>query len=369
MLTLFKKDSKGKLLIWQCYAYGTNVVTTHGQVGGKLQTKSYQAEPTNVGRANARTAEEQAEFEAQAAFEKQQKAKGYVLTEEAAMGGESSDLVEGGVLPMLAFDINKTKEGPEIGDFVQPKLDGHRCIAVQEHDGWSLWSRTRKRITSMVHIEQALKESFPVFKGLVLDGELYNHELKADFERLTSAIRKQEPTEEAKIIEYHVYDVVNGKKQDDRLCDLDLLFDEVHPDSKVKMVQTFVVAHTNSVACYEQQFVAAGYEGIMLRKRDGLYEHKRSRGLLKIKRFADEEFLVVGSELSTLETSKGPLTSLVVVCETKDGKRFGATAKGDKSRHAELAKGCEGKQATVKFFGYTADGIPRFGVFKGFRED
>ena len=166
-----------------------------------------------------------------------------------------------------------------------------------------------------------------------------------------------------------MYDVVNGKKQDDRICDLDLLFDEANPDSKVKMVYTSALLGEFDAHRHEQQFVAAGYEGMMLRKRDRLYEHKRSRGLLKIKRFVDEEFLVVGSELSTLETSKGPLTSLVVVCETKDGKRFGATAKGDKSKHAELAKGCEGKQATVKFFGYTADGIPRFGVFKGFRED
>jgi ATP-dependent DNA ligase len=369
MLMLFKKDSKGKLLIWQCYAEGSNVVTIHGQSGGKLQTKSYQAEPTNIGRANARTAEEQAEFEANAAFEKQQKSKGYVLTEEAAMEGGSSDLVEGGVLPMLAFDINKTKEGPQIGDFVQPKLDGHRCIAVQEKDGWTLWSRTRKRITSMVHIEQSLKESFPVFRGLVLDGELYNHKLKADFERITSAIRKQEPTEEAELIEYHVYDIINEKKQEDRICDLDLLFDASNPNGKVKMVHTLVLCNGADAHDLEQRFVTEGYEGMMLRKNGSLYEHKRSRGLLKIKRFVDEEFLVVGSELSTLETSKGPLTSLVIICETKEGKRFGATARGDKGNHAKLAEGCEGKQATVKFFGLTAEGIPRFPVFKGFRED
>jgi DNA ligase 1 len=367
MFTLYKKDSKGKLLIWQCYNRGAEVVTVHGQIGGKLQTKSYTAKPTNVGRANVRNEEEQAAFEAQASFVKRQKAKGYVLTEEEALGGGSSALVEGGILPMLAFDINKTKEVPEIGDIVQPKLDGHRCIAIQDDKGWTLWSRTRKRITSMGHIEKDLKESFPVFKGLVLDGELYNHELKADFERISSAIRTQEPTKEAEMIEYHVYDVVNDKKQMDRVCDLDLLFNEVLPDSKVKMVYTSVISTVADANMLEQQFVAAGYEGMMLRKRNGLYEHKRSKGLLKIKRFVDEEFLVVGAELSTLETSKGPLTSLVIVCETKDGERFGATAKGDKSRHVELAAGCEGKLATVKFFGFTAEGIPRFPVFKGFR--
>ena len=56
------------------------------------------------------------------------------------------------------------------------------------------------------------KDFFEIESDIKLDGELYNHQLKADFNKITSLVRKVKPTvdEEAECrskVQYHVYDM------------------------------------------------------------------------------------------------------------------------------------------------------------------
>ena len=81
---------------------------------------------------------------------------------------------------MLAGDYTKR---PQTQGWSQPKLDGIRCIANQS----GLWTRAGKEITSCPHIWESVKPFLDANPGVTLDGELYNHELKEDFNKISSS--------------------------------------------------------------------------------------------------------------------------------------------------------------------------------------
>ena len=96
---------------------------------------------------------------------------------------------------MAAEDIKAMlahKYNPDRADYpayIQPKLDGVRCLFTAK----GAFSRTGKQFMNVYHIEQQLNPFFAANPNTVLDGELYNHELKDDFEKIISLVRKQFP--------------------------------------------------------------------------------------------------------------------------------------------------------------------------------
>ena len=82
--------------------------------------------------------------------------------------------------PMLAhkFDIDKVDYQQTDGYYIQPKLDGVRCLFTKH----GAYSRNDKKFMNLAHIELALIPFFKDNPDVVLDGELYNHKLKNDFE-------------------------------------------------------------------------------------------------------------------------------------------------------------------------------------------
>ena len=115
------------------------------------------------------------------------------------------------------------------------------------------------------------------------------------------------------------------------------------------------------------EYVAAGYEGIMLRTRDGLYKHSRSVDLLKYKEFLDGEYEVVGAE-----QGQGLEEGCVIwICRTAEGKTFHCRPRGTRESRSELFQKNEeymGKHLTVRFQELTDEGIPRFPVGITFRD-
>ena len=348
--TLFKKTSTGAIQTWRVSVEGNRYWTDFGQQGGLIQT----SEPTICIGKQGRTDDEQALAEAQALFDKKLK-KDYVRTLAEAQAGGASELVEGGILPMLAHKFSEHGDKLEYPCFVQPKLDGHRCIGMP--DG-SLWSRTRKPITGVPHIVSTLQElDLPG----ALDGELYNHGYRDKFEELTHFIRQKTPAMGCGVVEYHVYDTIGEGSFRERLAELTELFSGGSAYFDVKLVETREVQNEEELMLAFEDFLAQGYEGAIARNAAGLYVNKRSYDLLKIKQFDDAEFLCVG-----VEEGRGKMAGHgIFVCRAEDGVEFRAKMKGE---HAELKKYFEhpeaviGRSVTVKYQGKTAYGIPRFPV-------
>lgn len=369
--TLYKKTSTGAIQQWTTFVkdVGTAgpvicIYTQYGQVGGKIQeTSELISEGKNIGKKNETSPLQQAEAEAKARWEKKKKS-GYVESAQGAGAGELDDLITGGIVPMLAHKFAEQGHKIKYPCFTQPKLDGIRCIAVVKDGVCTLWSRTRKPIKSMPHIVQEIEAIFSEME-IVLDGELYNHELKKNFEKIVSMVRQDEPHVDHAIVQYHVYDICTLKETfEERNEILQEIFQflEDSEDSSLRLVETKEVKSEDDVMTFFERFVEKGYEGSMLRNRDSKYVNKRSYDLLKVKEFDDAEFQITG-----IEEGRGKLAGHVgaFVCRTADGKEFKAKAKGDTSnlkQYFENNQLWKGRLLTVQYQGLTGYGIPRFPV-------
>lgn len=370
--TLYKLTSTGALQEWTVFFGDGKYFTKFGQTGGKIQeSEPVVCEPKNVGRANATTAEAQCGLEAQALWEKKLK-KDYTL-DPNVKAGQTSDLIEGGILPMLAHKFSDQGDKLKYPCYVQPKLDGHRCIAVVDCAGkCTLWSRTRKPILSMPHIVKAIEATG--LKNMVLDGELYNHAYRDKFEELTSLIRPEYAKPGHEVVKYHIYDCAdNHLPFSKRTAWLDAWqyehFIYSGYDGPLHLVDTFSVENEDALMVEFENFLAVGYEGAIARNAAGLYANKRSTDLLKIKQFDDAEFKCVG-----VEEGKGKMAGhAVFVCLTETKTEFKAKMKGS---HDDLVKFFEhpelvvGKLVTVKYQGLTGKNkVPRFPVALRIREN
>ena len=357
---LFKRNSKGKIMFWHIDVepngdHTFSLVTRHGQVDGKVQeTKDVISNGKNIGKANETTVFQQAWLEATSKWTKQIERKGY------KPDINKLDIDERpGIEPMLAHRYDKYPDKITFPCFIQPKLDGHRCIAVIKDGKCNLYSRKRTMITALPHINEALE--CLGFTNAVLDGELYNHDYKNDFETLSSFIRMQEPKEGHEMVQYHVYDLVSDLDFEHRLDILHQVFDLPFVDNDVLKLVPTLTCTEDLVNKQFNFFVSEGYEGAILRNSKGSYEHKRSYNLQKVKQFEDSEFKIV----DVIEGRGAMKGHAIFVCETPEGKTFKAKPSGSMDSLKQIFKdrnefiGCD---VTVQFQGYTNKKIPRFPV-------
>jgi DNA ligase 1 len=363
--TLYKKTSTGAIQQWTVSVHQTTegwgeIVTVFGQADGKLQTTSDLIKTgKNIGKANETTALAQAEAETKSKWEKKLKS-GYCKTIEDAASGAVDKLVEGGVLPMLAKKFWEDKEKIKWPALAQPKFDGIRCEAILVNGVCTLWSRTRKPITSVPHVAREVERCFPD-QTRTLDGELYNHEYKNNFEEIVSFVRQENPKEGHEVVQYHVYDIINDMTNDDRNKWLDENLPSDNPT--IKKVETVEVATEDDLLDYYQKCMMAGYEGAMVRNKDGKYVNKRSADLQKVKPCDDDEFKIVG-----VTEGRGKLQghAATFICEMENGTQFEAKMRGKQERLKEYFENHDlwkGQLLTVKYQGLTAaNGVPRFPV-------
>ena len=384
--TLYKIDTKGKLREWTMHIDGASFYAVKGLVDGKLTTdKPTKTIAKNVGRSNETSAEQQAELEAKAKFQKKLDS-GYALNE---LDAQKKKFYE----PMLAHNYKDRKSELRYPLFSQPKLDGIRCV-VRKEDG-KLVGRTRngKEIECIPHILQSLNGYFLAHPNAILDGELYNHDLRDNFNKITSLVRKQKPVKlngmtdnafakkqkefEERLIEaqdtiqYHVYDApyINTNCTEATSFDyrINELKNSLSTNKHIVLVETTEVYDEDNLDNLYGQYLEQGYEGQMVRK-DERYENKRSTSLLKRKEFVDAEYRVVDIDVGNGNRS-GTAKHLVCYCE-KTKRTFNSNIKGSFEYLKEIydnRKEYVGTLATIKYFQLTPDGIPRFPYAISFR--
>jgi DNA ligase-1 len=361
---LYKTASKGKEQQWDIcvvplHGERGDIVVEHGQVGGKIQVAIVTVEKgKNLGKKNATTGKEQAVLEAQAKWLKQQD-KGYSVER----GGGSMELK-----PMLAHKYEDVKD-IVFPAHIQPKLDGCRCLAYREsEDVVRLISRQGKDFGKWLgHIREALKHMMKV--GDVFDGELYVHGV--NFQTVLSWIKKDQP--DTSKLEYHVYDRVSADGFLDRMLQT---FPRIAGGSLasettcIRTVDTDSVNSREEVQAKHEEYVAAGYEGAILRLGDCKYtQGYRSRQLLKVKSFMDAEFKCV----DVVDGVGKCAGQGIYVLETDKGACFNAKPKGrDEVRFDLFTNKADyiGKMVTVTFFEWTTSEtpIPRFPIAIGVRD-
>lgn len=369
---LFKKTSTGAIQFWRIRVQDAEDAALLHTEFGQVDTPNPQlttdriTQGKNLGKKNETSRLQQAHAEAKAKWEKQKK-NGYVDSLEAAEAEQLDDLIAGGIVPMLAHNFTDHSHKIAFPAYVQPKLDGVRCTAMVRDGICTLWTRTRKPITSVPHIVAEIEAAFPG-QTILLDGELYNHALKHDFELLVSLIRQETPHLDHKIVQYHVYDVPDPSLTwRDRWTLLQNYFNTSF--ESLRLVETMVCMEQFDVPAFLKLFKYQGYEGCMLRNPDAFYVNKRSYDLQKVKEFDDAEFDIIG-----ISEGRGKLLGHVgaFVCQDTEGNQFEAKMSGtlDRLRDYWIDHALwQGKKLTVQYQGITNKSkVPRFPVGLAIRD-
>ena len=340
-VTLYGKDKSGKFKQWSIWTVEDSLFIEHGQEGGKLQLKEEKVKGKNIGRSNETSDSQQAEFEANSRINKQVD-KGY--------RADKSELEELPLLPMLANDYLKQGHRIKYPCWVSDKLDGVRCLAIRTEEGVILKSRGGK-FYDVKHIQDQLSVSMRV--GEIWDGELYIH--GKYLEEIVSAVKK--PNDMTPDLWFVVFDIVSDKPFEKRLQDIVAIHGRTM-NQQVDSIVYSLVSSENEMKAAHKDCVARGYEGIMLRNTDGLYESgKRSADLQKYKEFLDEEF-----EIVAIGKDKND-NAVLCVFDPTAGETF-TVCYGDfeeRKNQLENWKNYIGKKLTVKYqTRYKDSKLPQF---------
>ena len=357
---LYKRDSKGKVRIWTMQVGFNNdneagIRTISGLVDGQKVTSEWNlTEAKNVGRSNATTAKTQAEFEAQAEWTKN-------VDKEYFVDVNAIDSYTA-FKPMLAHDFTKT---PVTSGITQPKLDGIRMVVNTR----GLYSRSNKEIVAVPHIAEALADFIKDHPTVTLDGELYNHELKDNFQKITSLVRKtvnlgaDELAESKELVQYHIYDMFDSANPDMTFMQrYNWIQKNVHLVNKkavgIHLVPVAICETSEEIDVMYGEYTQAGYEGQMIRQ-DAVYENKRSKGLLKRKEFITEEYEVV-----QVHEGQGNWAGYAkrLTLKMPDGTTFSSGIRGSQAKLKELLENPNIDWATCRYFELSNDGVPRFPV-------
>ncbi len=348
------------------------IETTHGYVDGKKQVnEKIIAEGKNIGKRNETTPLQQAINDARTAWVKK-KESGYSPVgisgggesgedggdgAEALMAGNRSKGIDDSVpSPMLAHDYNKRGKSIKFPCFAQRKFDGTRCIGIP---GKGLFSRNKK---SYPHLDHIVTEINKLPAAVILDGELYSDTLT--FQEIVGLVKRETlraGDEEKQLqIKFHIYDIVNDTPYEQRYANLQVLFKR-YKFKHLMLVKTDECESEEKMKELHAQYVTDGYEGLMVRNKDGAYKNARSIDLQKVKEFFDDEF-----EIIDYKEGEGVEAGCVLwVCKTSEGKTFNCRPRGTREDRAEMfERGREyiGKMLTVRFQEMSDTNVPRFPV-------
>lgn len=405
--TLYARDRKGAIISWTVCAEGDLVVTQHGKLNGKQTTHKDRALPTNTGRANQRLGEAQAEFEAQAAWDKKRK-EGYTESIEQAR----HQLV---LKPMLAHPITKSatvkgekvkiKRTIEFPCSVQRKYNGLRCLAIYANEqpmfqGFAigtvtLRSRECEVWTNLPHIEAHIKMFAD--RGDIVDGEIYQKGVPLQV--LNSRIKRAQ--DETRHLQFFLYDLpsssgaidLSWEGRHERLRERYIAYVATHrPVALVRdiaqvmaeldttsalalymrslplqFVPTWTATDEDQVTRMGLQAIADGYEGLILRQSGRNYEFdNRTESLLKWKQFTDEEFVITDAKSREFFPADGSPSHLILdkmVCRNNlTDASFEVVPVGTMAERRDMWENRVqhlGQFMTVRFLERSADGLPQ----------
>ena len=273
------------------------------------------------------------------------------------------------IKPMLAHMYNPDKA--IFPCYIQPKLDGVRCIITKD----GAYSRTGKEFKNIEHIKAHLNSFFILQPHVILDGELYNHDLKDDFEKIISLVRKTKPTDEdrleaTRLTQFHCYDIIpNNDELETYEFRKGFLHWELPQNDYVRFINTAYAHNDRMAKLFHKKNLKAGYEGSIYRNIHGYYKGTRSWDLMKFKDFEDSEATIVGYEEGKGKR-KGTLGKFVM--QDDEGIQFGCPPGKGYNYNMMICMLANihkymGQRATFTFFGRTKANSYRHPLFKALR--
>jgi DNA ligase-1 len=384
---IYGVEKNGKLKVWQARVYvdilngNASAEIEYGQLDGKKQTTTREyTEGKNIGKKNETTPLQQCMSETKRKWHDKMEKEGYSLVPPNVESSEpssnsqthSSDCK---VFPMLAHTYEPLSSKNKKSDivfpcYVQPKLDGLRCVCYMMQNKVVAQSRTGSYFETVDHICAELRPLLLKNPGLVLDGELYTTDIP--FEELAGLIKKKKLSEtdmqRVQCIKYHVYDIVVENvpysNRHERIAGIIGGTKCYH----LELVHTQLIHTLGEFRQAFSEYVATGYEGIMLRNAEGLYrQNYRSHDLQKYKEFMESEYPIVGFK----EAAGRDAGTVIWVCKTADDREFSVRPRGTQEQRRkwfQMGHTHVGKLLTVIYQELSELNVPRFPVGKAIRE-
>lgn len=356
---LYGEDSKGKWKFWKIEVIKESemksiIKTTYGYTHTNKPVEAIKevTKGKNIGKKNETSVYEQAILEAQSKWTKRRD-DGMSEQKTETLNTIDTQSKSQMIYPMLALNYKQRGKDIVFPCYVQPKLDGVRCIYK---DG-RLTSRRAKIFPHLEHITKELKNANVDY---ILDGELYSDDL--DFQTLVGLVKKVKVTEQdieqMKKIKLIVYDKVSEEDYEIRFTHLKTQMDTKF--TYTTLLETEICNEKSDIKIFHDKYVQQGYEGLIIRNKKGGYQESyRSKNLQKYKEFIDDEYEIVGFTDGT-----GIEKNLVIwSCKTKKGHIFQVRPKGTHEERKSLYENGDsyiGKWLTVVYQELTNDGIPRF---------
>lgn len=309
----------------------------------------------------------------------------------------------------LGIDFRKVKPKDLQGRWVvQPKYDGGRCVAYLPRDGGqvTLLSRTGKPWYNFESIRQVMQQyniDCPVDHDRYVDGEAISIVDGAiDFQAIQKTMHAKSRATEIGQLKFFVFDAapgdewetptwpylkrlqyartvvdeLNGMTTGPMMIDEQMIIQEPNMDAQVvHAAPSGITENPSPDVLVEicQAYVEAGFEGAIIRKADVPVQMKKGKALLKVKTFQDAEAEILG-----VIEGEGKYVGMLgaLHCRLPSGKEFDmGSGISDEQRvifwsiFKYPTSTVKPKFVTIKFFELTDDGIPRFPIFKGFRDE
>jgi hypothetical protein len=318
-----------------------------GVISGKItrHTPSYPDEK-HVGQSNERNVLKAGLVMARSLYLKKI-ASGFTMlkTGKASQAGKNNTY-----FPMLVRKYDDEKDNLTYPVYVQPKLDGVRCMAyLNEHPSKNptkknviLYTRQKKEYTGYDDLRKELLDGLiDMFdikskESIYIDGEFYKHGMP--LQTISGAVRNADRAsmDEYKGIKFHIFDVFYPSKATmpfhQRLELLNDLFDTFNTTKYIEKVPTVMAATPKAEEKMYRDFLKRKYEGVIIRDSTSAYlTHPtktgmsiRSKFVLKRKMTYSDEYEVTGFTQGSNGRDKG---AIIWRCKTKGSAKFNATPK------------------------------------------
>ena len=188
--------------------------------------------------------------------------------------------------------------------FVSHKLDGVRCLCVYDNGNITFNSRTGNLFNTLGNINDEIHQLAhdSGLKQFVLDGEIclvvtdeHGNDVE-DFQSVMKVIRKKDYTIENP--KYKIFDFLTLEEfteatsteiLSERLDKLQEIMDDIPYERLEKLEQ--IKCTSENLAVMQDKADKFNWEGLIVRKNT-VYKGKRSRDMLKLKKFMDAEYVV-----------------------------------------------------------------------------
>ena len=231
--------------------------------------------------------------------------------------------------------------------YMSEKLDGIRAY----WNGKEFISKNGNKIYAPFWFTK----DFPPFE---LDGELWSK--REDFENIQNIVLDETPTTKWNEITYNIFEVPNTDGNFNKRLEKITLWLEKNPNKFIKIIPQKICKNESDLDNYLKELIAKKAEGIILKNPNLDYFTGRNENILKVKKFYEEEGLVIGLNYS----KEGKFKSLKLKLE--NGIIFnlgGGFSNMQKENPPKI-----GDIVTFKYYDLTKNDKPKFASFLRIRK-